>query len=33
MELVLSIAFGVWYVIGGIVYYVLTKPKKGEGDK
>ena len=33
MELILSIAFGVWYVIGGIVYFILTKPSKGENDK
>ena len=33
MELVLSIAFGAWYVIGGIVYFALTKSGKGEKSK
>lgn len=32
MELVLSIAFGVWYVITGIVYWCLTRPGK-DGDR
>ena len=30
MELVLSIAFGVWFVIGGICYWVMTKEKGGD---
>lgn len=32
MELILSIAFGVWYVITGVVYWYLTRPGKG-GDE
>lgn len=29
MELILSIAFGVWFVIGGICYAFMTKDKGG----
>lgn len=32
MELALSISFGVWYVICGIVYFVVTRIKKDKGE-
>ena len=28
MELVLSVAFGVWFVISGIFYWFITKERK-----
>lgn len=31
MELVFSVAFGLWYVITGVVYWYFTKPVK-DGD-
>lgn len=30
MELVLSICFGVWFVICGVVYFFVTKPNNKE---
>ena len=30
MELVLSIAFGVWFVISGVCYWFMTKNKDGK---
>ena len=33
MELVLSISFGVWYVICGVVYFMVTKNKDNGGEE
>ncbi len=33
MELVLSIAFGVSYIVTGIAYWYFTKEQKGDGRK
>lgn len=32
MELVLSIAFGLWFVISGVCYWAMTKEKKEEKE-
>ena len=31
MELVLSVAFGAWFVVSGLFYWVITR--EGKGDK
>lgn len=28
MELILSVAFGLWFVISGICYWIMTKEKE-----
>ncbi len=33
MELVLSIAFGVWFLIGAIFYGFITKVKENDEEK
>lgn len=33
MEAVLSVAFGVWIVITAFVYWTVTGPKHGDGQK